>query len=102
MAEYLAFALSCQAADRPTALHADVKGAINQFNRTAQEEEYRSRRGTAVYQAHRAGDDDANLDEDTKRITDDNVVADHSAAEGTRRHMAISSDFEERMERHQK
>eukprot|EP00959_Pyramimonas_sp_CCMP1952_P400296 8387412-Pyramimonas_sp.AAC.1 len=37
MAEYLACAFSCRAADRPTTLHADFKGTIYQFNKTAQE-----------------------------------------------------------------
>ncbi|CAK0790676.1 unnamed protein product [Prorocentrum cordatum] len=37
MAEYLAFAFSCQTVDRPTILHADFNGTINQFKKSAQE-----------------------------------------------------------------
>eukprot|EP00959_Pyramimonas_sp_CCMP1952_P380866 7979834-Pyramimonas_sp.AAC.1 len=118
MAEYLAFAFSCQAADRPTTLHADFKGTIRKFNKSAQQQVQVTQRYGGVFgfaqslpglahikevrhvKAHRSGEDYANLDAETKRITDGSVVADHYAAEGARRHEAASHELSERLDQH--
>eukprot|EP00959_Pyramimonas_sp_CCMP1952_P280710 5867463-Pyramimonas_sp.AAC.1 len=120
MAEYLAFAFSCQAADRPTTLHADFKGTINQFKKMAQEQVMATQRHGGVFgfaqslpglehikdirhvKAHRSVDEYASLDAETKRITDGSAAAYYDASEGAKRHAAISPEFNDKMEQHQK
>ena len=120
MAEYLSFAFSCQAADRPTTLHADFTGTIHQFNKSEQERVQVTQKYGGVFgfaqslpgldhikavkhvKSHRSGEEYANLDAEAKRITDGNIVADHYAAEGARRHQAISPEFQERLDQQER